>query len=320
MSRIRSMTHDNFNCFQGRHNKWWSAYANEAVFIDYYTRLKEYAINMFEWHNLPPSVDERFLELCLFEYGYAVFFKNKDNGSLMALNSRIDGRLNVYRVPLYRTAYATNGFQQELTIDDSVLIFNNYLRQPTTLTIELFAKRLYEAEQTIMVNMKSQKFTTFFKCPESQRLTFKNIMMQWDGNEPFIFGDKGLDISAIEVINAQSPYNIDKMDIHKNMIWNEAMTFLGISNANTDKKERLVENEVTANNGQIEASRDIMLNARRQACKQINEMFKEELNSQKVWVTFRNTNEKLSQDAEEKEIDNVSRETIDRGGSEQPNE
>lgn len=309
--------HDNTMCFSGHHNKWWSAYSNQAVFIDYYTRLKEYAINMFEWHNLPPTVDERFLELCLFEYGFAVFFRNKDNRQLMALNARIDGRLNVYRIPLYRTAYSVNGFQQELNIDDSVLIFNNYLRQPTTLTIELFAKRLYEVEQTIMVNMKSQKFTTMFKCPESQRLTFKNIMMQWDGNEPFIFGDKNLDINSIEVINAQSPYNIDKMDIHKNMIWNEAMTFLGIDNANTDKKERLVENEVTANNGQVEASRYIMLNARRQACKQINEMFKEELQGKEVWVTFRNTSEKIY---EENDSSETLEGSADEEGSEQPDE
>ena len=45
--------HDNNMCFTGKHNPWWSAYSNQAVFIDYYTRLKEYAINMFEWHNLP---------------------------------------------------------------------------------------------------------------------------------------------------------------------------------------------------------------------------------------------------------------------------
>lgn len=291
-------SHDNNMLFNGKHNIWWQAMENNSVFIDYYTRLKEYAINMFEWHNLPLSVDERFLELCLFEYGYAVFFKHKDNGQLMALNSRIDGRLNVYRVPLYRTAYATNGFQQNLTIDDSVLVFNNYLRQPTTLTIELYAKRLYEVEQTISVNMKAQKYTTLFKCPESQRLTFKNIMMKWDGNEPFIFGDKNLDVSGIEVINAQSPYNIDKMDIHKHVIWNEAMTFLGIDNANSDKKERLVEDEVNANNGQIEASRYVMLNARRQACKQINEMFKKELGGKKVWVTFRTTNTRLYEEKE----------------------
>lgn len=319
---FRVLNHDNTMCFNGKHNNWWSAYSNNATFLDYYTRLKEYAINMFEWVNLPDTVDERFLELCLFEYGFAVFFKNKDNGALMALNSRIDGRLNVYRVPLYRTAYATNGFQQNLTIDDSVLIFNNYLRQPTTLTIELFAKRLYEVQQTIDVNMKSQKFTTIFKCSENQRLTFKNIMMQWDGNEPFIFGDKNLDTNSIEVINANAPYNIDKMDIHKNMVWNEAMTFLGIENANTDKKERLVENEVSANNGQIEASRYIMLNARRQACKQINKMFEKELDGKKIWVRFRKTNQNENVD-EEKE--NVSRETEeteinDEGGSEQPNE
>lgn len=291
-------SHDNNMLFNGKHNIWWQHLENNAVFIDYYTRLKEYAINMFEWHNLPLSVDERFLELCLFEYGYAVFFKHKDNGNLMALNCRIDGRLNVYRIPLYRTAYATNGFQQKLTIDDSVLIFNNYLRQPTTLTIELYAKRLYEVEQTISVNMKAQKYTTLFKCPESQRLTFKNIMMKWDGNEPFIFGDKNLDVKSIEVINAQSPYNIDKMDIHKHIIWNEAMTFLGIDNANSDKKERLVEDEVNANNGQIEASRYVMLNARRQACRQINEMFKEELGGKKVWVTFRTTNPRLYEEKE----------------------
>lgn len=286
-------------CFAGKHNKWYNEYLNQAVFIDYYTRLKEYAINMFEWHNLPLSVDERFLELCLFEYGFAVFFKNKDNNQLMALNCRIDGRLNVYRIPIYRTAYATNGFQQDLTIDDSVIIFNNYLRQPTTLTIELFAKRLYEVEQTIMVNTKNQKFTTVFKCPESQRLTLRNLMMKWDGNEPFIFGDKNLDLDSITVIRADAPYNLDKLDIHKNMIWNEAMTFLGIDNSNTDKKERLVVDEVTANNGQVEASRDVMLNARRQACKQINEMFAEELNGKEVSVTFRNSSHEKSEDEED---------------------
>lgn len=297
--------HDNSMCFAGKHNYFWEMCKNEAVFIDYYTRLKEYAINMFEWHNLPDTVDERFLELILFEFGFAVFFKNKDNGALMALNSRIDGRLNVYRIPIYRTAYATNGFQQDLTIDDSVLIFNNYLRQPTTLTIELFAKRLYEVEQTIMVNMKTQKFTTVFKCPENQRMTFVNLLNQWDGNRPFIFGEKNLDQKGIDVINVNAPYNIDKMDIHKNMIWNEAMTFLGIDNANTDKKERLVENEVSANNGQVEASRYIMLNARNQAAKQISKMFAEELGGKEIYVTFRNTNQQVYV---ADEIDYVSRE------------
>lgn len=278
-------------------------YLNYAVYQDYYYRLKNYALNMFEWHNLPDTVDERFLELCLYEYGYAVFFKNKYNGALMALNARISGQRNVYRIPIRRTAYGTNGFQQELTIDDSVLIFNNYLRAPTSLTIELFAKRLFECEQTIMINTKSQKFTTMFKCPESQRLTMQNLLAQWDGNQPFIFTEKGFDESTIDVINANSPYNLDKLDIHKNMIWNEAMTFLGIDNANTDKKERLVTDEVSANNGQVEASRYVMLNARNQAAKQISKMFAEELNGKEIYVTFRNTDKRLYEDEELEDIE-----------------
>lgn len=45
------VNHDNSMCFNGKHNDWWSAYSNQAVFIDYYTRLKEYAINATAYCN-----------------------------------------------------------------------------------------------------------------------------------------------------------------------------------------------------------------------------------------------------------------------------
>ena len=51
------------------------------------------------------------------------------------------------------------------------------------------------------------------------------------------------------------------------------MTFLGVNNANMDKRERLVTNEVEANNQQVQASEDVMLKARERACKLINKMF-----------------------------------------------
>ena len=51
------------------------------------------------------------------------------------------------------------------------------------------------------------------------------------------------------------------------------MTFLGINNANMDKRERLVDDEVQANNKQVKACEDVMLKAREDAVKRINEMF-----------------------------------------------
>ena len=46
-----------------------SAYKNNKLYLYYFNRLKELAISMFEWKNLPSSVDTRFLELTLFNDG-----------------------------------------------------------------------------------------------------------------------------------------------------------------------------------------------------------------------------------------------------------
>lgn len=253
-------------------NRWPSAQINNQTYIDYYQRLMEFAINMFEWRNLPPTVDERFLELTLYEKGYCLYFNDEVVGNL-ALTCTIGGMLDVYRIPTERRAFAVNGYNKICTSQDSVLIFNNYLHTPTILTIELFARRLYEIERTIDVNVKAQKTPTLVLASEQQRLTMKNLYMQYDGNEPFIFGDKDMEFDGIKCLKTDAPYVADKLQVLKHQIWNEALTFCGIENSNQDKKERLVADEVGSNYGNIEAQRNVMLNARRQAADKINRMF-----------------------------------------------
>lgn len=253
--------------------KFWEAKKlNDVTFMDYYYRLHELVINMFEWRNLPPTVDERFLELTLSEYGFAVYFRDEFLGDL-ALTVMLGGPLNVYRIPVYRRAYANNGYQRDLDPENSVLIFNNYLRQPSMMTIILYARRLYEIERTIEVNVKAQKTPVALLCEESQRLTFENLYRDYNGNKPVIFGTKNLDLDNIKTVKTDAPYVADKLNILKRQIWNEALTFCGIENSNTEKKERLVTDEITSNLGGVQAQRFVMLNARRQAAKQINAMF-----------------------------------------------
>ena len=79
--------------------------------IQYYDRLTELAISMFEWSNLPETVDARFLELALFGEGMAVFFKDEEMGDYLALRCMIGPGLNVYQIPIMRRAFATNGYQ-----------------------------------------------------------------------------------------------------------------------------------------------------------------------------------------------------------------
>lgn len=281
-----------------------SAYMNNRTYMQYYNRLTELALSMFEWKNLPKTVDQRFLEMCLFSDGMCVFFEDEVLGYL-GLRCMIGGRLNVYQIPTVRKAYATNGYQKELDGTNSVIIFNNYLHTNSMLDVEMFSKRLYNLDRAIDVNANAQKTPVLIQCDESQRLTMKNLYKQYEGNEPFIFGSKGLDANGLKVLQTGAPYVADKLYELKTQIWNEALTYLGISNINVVKKERMITDEVTRNQGGTVASRYSRLESRRQACKQINEMF-----GLDIWVEYRED----FQDIEEQKNENEEEEIEYRGG------
>lgn len=256
---------------------WESQKYNNAEFIQYYNRLMSLSMSMFDWKNMPESIDTRFLELCLFGDGMAVFFKDEVMGFL-ALRCMIGGQLTVYQIPKYRRAYASNGYQMDLNEENSVIIWNNELHTNSALDVELFSKKLYELDRTIEVNAKAQKTPLLILSDETQRLTLKNLYMKYEGNEPVIFGDnKNVNPNSIQVLNTNAPYHGQELYDLKTRYFNEALTYLGISNISYQKKERMVSNEVIRNMGGTIANRYSRLNARKQACKMINEMFKNEL-------------------------------------------
>ena len=249
-----------------------SLYMNDRTYIQYYNRLTELATTMFSWKNLPDTIDARFLEMTLFSDGVAVFFKDDVMGFL-ALQCMIGGKLNVYRIPVDRTAYATNGYNQKLNATNSVLIFNNYLHTNSTLDVEMFSKRLYNLDRAIDVNANAQKTPVLIQCDDTEKLTMLNLYKEYDGNQPFIFGSKSLNTKGLTVLKTDAPYVADKLYTLKTQIWNEALTYLGISNTNVTKKERMITDEVQKNMGGVIASRYSRLEMRKQACKEINEMF-----------------------------------------------
>lgn len=268
---------------------WESASMNNITFRHYYNRLTELAISMFEWKNLPSTVDPRFLELTLFGDGMSVFFKDDVLGFL-ALQVAVNGGFNVYRIPVNRRAYAVNGYQAKLDDKNSVIIYNNYLHTNSRLDVEMYARRLWDLDRSIDVNAKAQKTPIVIQCDESQRLTMLNLYKKYDGNEPFIFGDTALNTSGVKVLKTDAPYVGDKLYQLKTQIWNEALTHLGISNINITKKERLITDEVTRNQGSTVASRYSRLEARREACKTINEMF-----SLDIWCDYREDYQALTE-------------------------
>lgn len=249
-----------------------SAIANTASYWYYYDRLKELAISSFKWDNLPDTIDPRFLELTLFEDGQAIFFKDEVLGCL-ALQTATSGRFDVYRIPIIRRAYAANGYQRKLNNTDSVLIYNNYLHRNSIHVIQGFAHRLWNLDQVIDINANAQKTPILLIADEKERLSVLNLFKEYDGNAPVIFGDKKLNKEALQVLKTDAPYVADRIYQLKTEIWNEALTYLGISNLNMQKKERLVSDEVARSMGGTVASRYSRLEARREAVDKINTMF-----------------------------------------------
>lgn len=250
-----------------------SALLNNVTYMQYFNRLTELAISMFEWQNLPPSVDPRYIELHLFQNGSMVYFNDDVIGNL-CLDCLPNGNFDVYGNPVLRRAYSSyNNYQRNLNEDNSVIIWNNYLRTNSITDIKMYSRRLYLLDRIIDVNANAQKTPVLVQGTEKQRLTLINLYKEYDGNAPFIFGDKNLDLNALKSLNTGAPYVADKIYQLKTQIWNEALTYLGISNINIQKKERLITDEVTRNQGGTIASRYSRLQARRDAVVKINAMF-----------------------------------------------
>lgn len=256
-----------------RRNRWSAE--------QYFNQLFELSVSMFEWQNLPDTVDPRFIEWGLFRDGRMIYFRDEVIGDL-CLQCSVQGEFDFYHIPRIRRAYAINGYQKNLDDKNSVIIYNNFGRTNSMLTVLNFSERLWNLDRIIDVNVNAQKTPVLLMATEQQRMTMLNLYKEWDGNEPVIFGDKNLDLNDVKAISTGAPYVASQIYDLKNQIYNEALTYLGISNSTFQKKERMVTDEAIRQQGSIIANRYSRLESRRQACDKINKMFGTD-----IWVEFR---------------------------------
>ena len=262
-----------------------SLYLNNETYLDYLNRFRRIALSMFEWVNLPKTMNSRYLEECLFFNGQASLLYSEKYGFI---NTKCagNGYVNIYGLPskLHCFSYdfqtdrdlyvGLNDINPSNKEDECILVMNNWDRTPTAGSMELFAYRLYLAQRTCDVNVSSQRFPVMVVGDEKQRLMLENLYSQYDGNQPFIFGNKNqLTGDEMKVLSTEAPYVVDKLTEYKKEIWNEALTYLGINNISVTKKERLTENESNENNELVNLNLQSMLAPRLEACRQFNEKF-----------------------------------------------
>ena len=245
---------------------------NSVIYHDYYSRLKAIALSVFKWEGLPETCSARFLEKTLFEYGRAIFVDDPEY-SYLTVKATPSSVLNHYNEPIAYHAFST-GYSRDFSADECVYIRNNYLEKSTDSTIMIFAEKLAEIDLSAMINIKAQKTPVLIRCDEKSRTSLENIYLAYDGNAHVIYGSKSLQDKPIEVLRTDAPFVADKLREEKRNVWNEALEFLGLNtNPSDKKKERLIVNEVDANNEQIDIQAETMLLTRLEACEQINKLY-----------------------------------------------
>lgn len=249
-----------------------AGFKNNSAFMMYFSYLTNILLSRYEWENLPDTMNARFLELCCFEDGKAVLVNDEEYGEINLRYAEAD-KLNIYQMPTEIQGYSLD-FRRDYNLNDVALVFNNYLRQPDLPIVCEYAMRLYEIRRTIDINVRVQKTPLLITCPDNKKLTMKNIYMKYDGNEPIIYGyNDTFNDSEFKVIKTDATFIGNEMSELMNKIIDEFMTRYGINNANTDKRERLITDEVNANNQLVGLSADIGLLCRQEAADKFNSLY-----------------------------------------------
>lgn len=263
---------------------------NELTYMDYFNRIKNICTSIFEWINLPTSMNAFKIENDLFYYGQCAFLYD-NNYSYINTNCSDSGNINIYNLPLKLNCYSneynklfktyTSHLNLENKVDKTnycILVMNNLDRIPTSNSIELFAQRLTKIERIKDINLNALKTPVLILTDQKQQLSLKNLYQQYDGNAPIIYGDKNsLSPDSIKAVNTKAEYLLDKLSLEKKEVWNDLLTFLGVNNLETEKKERLITSETEANNDLINYNLNSFLQTRKIACKQFNELYKENI-------------------------------------------
>lgn len=292
------------------HNQDYVNQNRLAFFEFYFQYFYNIVVNYFTYENLPNDIDQIFIEKKLIENGHICFFED-DRIGYVAQSGTFGSRLNIYDKQLdyipvnssnfmnfkrMRIAYTQNDFNMLTELSEKqkeekkktikkpcIIIGNNNEYEPYIRYIQLFCTKLADIELTIQLNRNAQITPYFVFCDNENVLSMKNLFNKIANFEPVVYLNKqkdkdGLDSykqlsDYIQVYKTDAPYLLDKLHDEKLRVMNQLLTFIGINNNPTEKKERLVVSEAISNNGIVSANIEVGWKSRRQAVDLINKCY-----------------------------------------------
>ena len=268
-------------------------YFEEQAISRYDLLLDEFinlAINRFSWEGLPYGLTSEQLEKLLITHGQLMGYQDELKG-LFILPCSGTKDVNPYGLPtVYRTMSENGKMSDDIDIDEGILLKNNPLGIGDIDIIKSYAKKIDDVEMTMEVNLFQQSIPRIILADEDSKLSAKKLIQQIRSFKFAIFGKSSLsnNIKSSDVLDTQAPYILDKLQDLKVSLRNELLTYLGINNINNIKKERMIVDEVNANNDYINISLDLMYDMRKKFADEFNKKFGTNITVKKREVEYGN--------------------------------
>jgi len=249
----------------------------------YQRYLLKKALSVFKW-TLPEWWDENYFLYTLYCRGFVAIFDSGKFG-VIPQGCGLQG-YNVFYRPkkvIIANPLLTDIHEREIGVDCVLMQL-----QPDYMGIldlcNHYAEKMALASSAINQNLWSTKLATvFFAESDAEQQAFKKAYDRMTSGDPMVVVRKNLRDEngnmKYEVFNrdVKNSYVISDLIADLRKIEAEFDTRIGIPNANTDKRERLITDEVNANNVETTILSDLWMDSIQDAIKKTKELFKLEI-------------------------------------------
>lgn len=269
-----------------------TVHARDTVISWYWRRwLLQKAMSLFTW-TLPKNWDRDYFLYCLYCWGFVAIVKTDKYGVIP--QSCTLGGLNVFYRPTF--ALISNPLLKGIlqpTIDEQCTLFK--LRPDYAGIMDVtshYAELLAMCTETVASNLyNSQLAYVFAANNKAAAESFKKLYDQIHSGNPAAVIDKSLmdkdgkpTWTAFEQ-NIRNVFICPELQSFKKDILDEYLTLIGIPTANTEKRERLIVDEVNANNVETSIDWDRCLEGLQETCRKTCAMF--DIPEDELSVTWR---------------------------------
>ena len=267
---------------------WQAGGMNEIAFMSWLDQFLNVALAEFEWSGLPDKVEARWIETCLMFRGNAVLFDmSGDRSGLFAVQPASSmAPLNMYGNPTEVLITPVNGapigpwtrhashWGDPLSEPDCAICFDSLTRYPTITTLAYYARSCAELDRELDLHLSQLVGPWIAETDERQRGALVNAFKQITGHEPLVVTSNRSTITdGLRVFDTRVEYRgTDLLDAQARRA-DQAMSRIGVQNGFTNKKERLIQKEQSANDEQIMLIRQSRKSCRELFCEQANALF-----------------------------------------------